>query len=66
MVHKPFQTTGIENRVRSFPMACLITEKIEYDDRSSITAGNDRRDLAKSTDMNFNLEENFTENTTDQ
>lgn len=53
MVHKPFQTTGIENRVRSFPIACLITEKIEYDDRSSITAGNDRRDLAKSTDMNF-------------
>jgi hypothetical protein len=25
----PFQTTGIENRVRSFPIACLITENIE-------------------------------------
>ena len=39
----PFQMTGIENLVRSLPMACLITDMIEYVDRSSIVAGNERR-----------------------
>lgn len=45
----PFHITGIENLVKSFPIACLITENTEYDDRSSINAGNTRRDFIKST-----------------
>ncbi len=36
-------------------MACLITENIEYDDRSSIGAGNIRRDVNKSTAIFFLL-----------
>ena len=45
----PFQTTGMANRVRSFPIACFRTDNMEYLDRSGIFAGNARRDFVKST-----------------
>jgi len=48
-VNKSIQTAGIANFVRSLPIACLITEKIESADRSTIGAGKFRRDTFKST-----------------